>query len=196
MEQSLCLGRASVVAATISATLKVSARPDHLGQKSSGRLQHPWGEVEVVGRIKLTMNGFASARSGGYIVGVRRSNSGRNRNEWPQFAPSWFARFLAGVRSVAGFCPGAVHSASQTDRHGRLGQARQGWSVSLSRDGNTAIVGGINDNGGVGAAWVYTRSGGVWSEQVPLRTRALPERARPRSRRRLPLSSGEPVRPA
>ena len=31
---------------------------------------------------------------------------------------------------------------------------------------------------------------------MPHRTRVLPARARPRSRRRLPLSSGEPVRPA
>jgi hypothetical protein len=50
---------------------------------------------------------------------------------------------------------------------GAVGLARQGWSVSLSRDGNTAIVSGINDNGGGGAAWVYTRSGGVWSQQGP-----------------------------
>jgi hypothetical protein len=48
---------------------------------------------------------------------------------------------------------------------------RQGWSVSLSDDGNTAIVGGQGDNGdtglGVGAAWVYTRSGSVWTQQGP-----------------------------
>jgi pimeloyl-ACP methyl ester carboxylesterase len=37
--------------------------------------------------------------------------------------------------------------------------------VSLSGDGNTAIVGGAKDNGGVGAAWVWTRSGGVWTQQ-------------------------------
>ena len=43
--------------------------------------------------------------------------------------------------------------------------AEQGYSVSLSADGNTAIVGGDHDNGGAGAAWVYTRSGGVWSQQ-------------------------------
>jgi hypothetical protein len=41
----------------------------------------------------------------------------------------------------------------------------QGWSVALSADGNTAIVGGPNDNSGAGAAWVYTRSGGVWPQQ-------------------------------
>jgi hypothetical protein len=33
--------------------------------------------------------------------------------------------------------------------------ASQGGSVSLSGDGNTAIVGGRLDNDGAGAAWVY-----------------------------------------
>jgi hypothetical protein len=41
----------------------------------------------------------------------------------------------------------------------------QGTSVAISGDGNTAIVGGIYDNSNAGAAWVYTRSGGVWSQQ-------------------------------
>ena len=56
---------------------------------------------------------------------------------------------------------------------GALGIASQGWSVSLSHDGNTAIVGAPGDNFGAGAAWVYTRSGGVgpskrsWSAQAP-----------------------------
>jgi hypothetical protein len=43
--------------------------------------------------------------------------------------------------------------------------ARQGYSVSLSADGNTAIVGGSNDGSGTGAAWVYTRSNGLWTQQ-------------------------------
>jgi hypothetical protein len=41
----------------------------------------------------------------------------------------------------------------------------QGTSVSISSDGNTAIVGGWKDNGGRGAAWIFTRSGGVWTQQ-------------------------------
>jgi hypothetical protein len=41
----------------------------------------------------------------------------------------------------------------------------QGISVSLSADGNTAIVGGDKDNSYADAAWVYTRSGGVWTQQ-------------------------------
>ncbi len=42
--------------------------------------------------------------------------------------------------------------------------ANQGGSVALSADGNTAIVGGYGDNNGAGAAWVFTRSGGVWTQ--------------------------------
>lgn len=45
--------------------------------------------------------------------------------------------------------------------------ACQGTSVSIASDGNTAIVGGYCDqnSGGQGAAWVWTRSGGVWTQQ-------------------------------
>ncbi len=50
---------------------------------------------------------------------------------------------------------------------GAVGNASQGYSVSLSADGNTAIIGGNGDNGGSGAAWVWTRSGGVWTQQGP-----------------------------
>jgi FG-GAP repeat protein len=44
----------------------------------------------------------------------------------------------------------------------------EGASVALSADGNTAIVGGALDNCGVGAAWVWTRSNGVWTQQAKL----------------------------
>jgi hypothetical protein len=48
---------------------------------------------------------------------------------------------------------------------GAVGAAEQGSAVALSATGNTAIVGGFEDNSRVGAAWVYTRSGGVWTQQ-------------------------------
>ena len=53
---------------------------------------------------------------------------------------------------------------------GEVGYAQQGTSVAVSADGSTAIVGGPGD-GCVdtayctGAAWVFTRSGGVWTQQ-------------------------------
>jgi FG-GAP repeat len=46
--------------------------------------------------------------------------------------------------------------------------ASQGWSAAISADGSTAIIGGYNDNSGNGAAWVFTRSNGVWSQQSKL----------------------------
>jgi hypothetical protein len=43
----------------------------------------------------------------------------------------------------------------------------QGWSTALSADGNTAIVGGYNDDSARGAVWVFTRNAGVWTQQGP-----------------------------
>src|SRR6266566_7555663 len=61
---------------------------------------------------------------------------------------------------------------------GAVGTGNQGMSVALSADGNTAIVGGPGANnadrdrppsgGPAGAAWVFTRSGGVWRQQAKL----------------------------
>ncbi len=51
---------------------------------------------------------------------------------------------------------------------GAVGNAGQGISVALSADGDTAIVGGFRDNGNAGAAWVYTRSYGIWTQQAKL----------------------------
>jgi Divergent InlB B-repeat domain len=46
-----------------------------------------------------------------------------------------------------------------------VGDGLFGSSVALSSDGNTALIGGDYDNGGVGAAWVFTRSGSTWTQQ-------------------------------
>src|SRR5262249_44155282 len=46
-----------------------------------------------------------------------------------------------------------------------VGMSLQGWGVALSGDGSTAFVSGSGDNGNIGAAWVFTRSNGVWTQQ-------------------------------
>jgi hypothetical protein len=48
---------------------------------------------------------------------------------------------------------------------GASADAYQGWSVALSANGNTAAIGGTNDNSLKGAVWIFTRSSGVWSQQ-------------------------------
>jgi hypothetical protein len=49
-----------------------------------------------------------------------------------------------------------------------IGNAECGFAVSLSADGNTALVGGDADNNFLGAAWIFTRSGSVWTQQAKL----------------------------
>jgi hypothetical protein len=50
---------------------------------------------------------------------------------------------------------------------GGVGQSYQGGSTAISSDGNTIIEGGPADNNGIGSDWVFTRSGGVWTQQGP-----------------------------
>ena len=45
------------------------------------------------------------------------------------------------------------------------GSVFQGQSVSLSGDGNTAVLGGPGDTAFTGATWIYTRIGGTWTQQ-------------------------------
>jgi hypothetical protein len=51
---------------------------------------------------------------------------------------------------------------------GGVGTPKQGTSVALSADGNYLVVGGSNDNGGIGAVWVWTRSGSTWTQQTKI----------------------------
>ena len=52
------------------------------------------------------------------------------------------------------------------------GEGRFGTSTALSADGTTALIGGRSDNGGLGAAWVFTRSGVAFAQQGPKLTGA------------------------
>jgi hypothetical protein len=47
------------------------------------------------------------------------------------------------------------------------GEGYFGGSAALSQDGETALIGGLKDGGGVGAAWVFARSGATWAQQGP-----------------------------
>ena len=56
---------------------------------------------------------------------------------------------------------------------GETGTGRFGSSVALSGDGGAALIGGPGDNGGAGAAWVFTRSGSTWTQQGEKLTGAI-----------------------
>lgn len=46
-----------------------------------------------------------------------------------------------------------------------IGNSRQGISVSLSADGKTLAVGGNNDDGNIGATWIFIKTGSTWVQQ-------------------------------
>ena len=50
---------------------------------------------------------------------------------------------------------------------GEGAQSRFGFSVALSGDGATALVGAREGEGLKGGAWIFTRSGSTWSQQGP-----------------------------
>ncbi len=83
--------------------------------------------------------------------------------------PSWAGWRQRRASGRCGSSPAATASgpsrAASWSAPARLEPPEQGHSVALSADGNTAIVGGPDDNSDAGAAWVFTRSDGVWTQQ-------------------------------
>jgi hypothetical protein len=76
------------------------------------------------------------------------------------------ARTIVPARALDDALASFVQQGPKLVGSGAFGNAMQGWSVSISADGNTALVGGPYDDLH-GAMWVWTRSGGVWSQQGP-----------------------------
>src|SRR5262249_44142290 len=93
---------------------------------------------------------------GGHTAIVGGPYDGNEAGAAPSFTPARGRRRQQGPRLTGGAAP------SQS-------QFRFGWSVALSADGNTALVGAPMDGfigltgGGSGTAWVFTRSGSTWT---------------------------------
>ncbi len=62
----------------------------------------------------------------------------------------------------------AVQPGARLTGEGEIGEAKFGRGAALSANGEIALVGGQEDANGIGAAWVYMRSGSSWSQQVKL----------------------------
>ena len=91
----------------------------------------------------------------------------------PPHSRGWRVRPLLYWMAALFVVAASTTAASQTETQhgsklvgtGTQGPSEQGWSVALSADGHTAIVGGIVDNKLTGAAWVFKRSSDTWSQQ-------------------------------
>jgi hypothetical protein len=60
------------------------------------------------------------------------------------------------------------HEAQKLEPSGRTSRAEFAWSVAVSRDGQTALIGAPQQGANEGSAWVYRRNGEVWEEQAQL----------------------------
>jgi hypothetical protein len=78
----------------------------------------------------------------------------------------WAALLCLTPPAMADFTQASISKLSASDPVGSAG--RQGFAVAVSGDGNTAIIGAPFDNGGAGAAWVFTRSSGTWTQRQKL----------------------------
>src|SRR5690349_2549870 len=74
---------------------------------------------------------------------------------------------IALTLSVAAQPPLVVQQGNKLVGSGYIGGGPvfEGASVALSADGNTALIGGPEDNDGAGAVWIFTRSNAVWTQQ-------------------------------
>jgi hypothetical protein len=79
----------------------------------------------------------------------------------------WVFTRSGGVWTQQAKLVGDCESNCADEGTGAEGHAKFGEGVALSEDGDTALVGGNEDDEGEGAAWVFTRSGGVWAQQGP-----------------------------
>jgi FG-GAP repeat len=108
---------------------------------------------------KLVPGGTIGRASAGYSVALSATGDTAIVGGWGDnsyVGAVWvFTRSRGGVWSQQG---------SKLVSTDAVGPAYQGYSVALSADGNTAIVGGANDDSGVGAVWVFTRSGDIWTQ--------------------------------
>lgn len=105
--------------------------------------------------------GYSLAMSGdGNTVAAGQPNAG---NSGTQGGVAVFVRSGTSWSLQSGLLQGSDSTATSG--------TQMGWSVALSKDGNTLAFGGPGDNTNsstgipVGATWVFTRSGTSWSQQ-------------------------------
>jgi hypothetical protein len=104
------------------------------------------------------LSGLAISADGSTVL-VRLSGSGSYLvNGEPELEDAGASVVLAFTLS------GSTWQAQTLDPTAAIGEPDFGSSMTLSDDGNTALIGGPGDDGGVGAAWAFTRSGTTWTQ--------------------------------
>ncbi len=128
--------------------------------------------------VSLSGNAHASLGKGGRSIDfsragaptlsygglVARDASGRTVRSWMSLS---HGRLLLGLDAAGARYPLRIDPLVKQSGKLKAGEAleggRLGFSVALSSDGNTALVGAPGYNAGV--AWIFVRSGSTWTQQ-------------------------------
>src|SRR3984893_4299483 len=139
---------------------------------------HPAGALAL--SMALSGNAHASLAPGGQSITFSRAGAPvlrygglRATDAKGRVLHSWLAlsagRMLLRVDASGARYPLRIdpffQQGTKLTGSGESGAGLLGYSVALSSDGNTALVGAPHDNTNVGAAWVFTRSGSTWTQQ-------------------------------
>ena len=142
---------------------------------------HPAGALTL--SMELSGNTRASLASGGQSINFGRAGRpvlrysgliatdarGRTLHSWLELHAGRILLRVdaAGARYPLRIDPFVQQGAKLTGGGERGEEGAFGFSVALSANGEYALIGGPSDNGKVGAAWVFLRSGTTWAQQGP-----------------------------
>jgi hypothetical protein len=121
-----------------------------------------------VERARFGKEQFMSMMDFARTAGARNAGAAASRPNWPSAMTKAVTCGLVFAALVCAARPASAQFTQQGQKlvgTGAVGAAEQGTAVALSADGKTAIWGAPNDNSDAGAAWVFSQSGGVWSQQ-------------------------------
>src|SRR5262249_37801238 len=143
---------------------------------------HPRGALTL--SMTLSGNAHAALAPSGQSIALARAGgpplrySGlRATDARGRVLPSWLGlhagRLLVHVDTSAARYPVRIapflqQGSKLVGSGGGFGEQLQGFSVALSPNGNTALIGGPKNSTEKGAAWVFTRSGSTWTQQAKL----------------------------
>src|SRR5205085_148630 len=99
------------------------------------------------------------------LIGARADNTNEQGAAWifSRSGSAWSQQGAELVGDCTPACSGPNGTGEISDPP--VGGAVFGIAVALSADGGTALIGAPGDKSDAGAAWVFTRSGTIWSEQ-------------------------------
>src|ERR1700758_4307060 len=92
-----------------------------------------------------------------------RSEGGSDQRSGPRTSPARYGLSKRGTVALV-FTRTGGQWAEEKKLVGTGAVGKSAPSVALSADGRVVMLGASNDNGGVGAAWVFARSGGYWAQ--------------------------------